>query len=72
MSLSGGGEDPAVSRFVQQGHRPVALLHKSADGRIFPSPGQTHPTASVTGMPSAVKPFRNEPCRAIGPSDNGE
>ncbi|MFN4194036.1 MAG: Arm DNA-binding domain-containing protein [Tabrizicola sp.] len=21
-----------------------ALLHKSADGRIFPSPGQTHPT----------------------------
>jgi hypothetical protein len=35
-----------------------ALLHKSAYGRIFPSPGQTHPTASVTGMPSAVKLFR--------------
>jgi predicted type IV restriction endonuclease len=35
-----------------------ALLHKSAEGRGSPSPGQTHPTASVTGMPSAVKPFR--------------
>jgi hypothetical protein len=31
-----------------------ALLHKSADGRASPIPGQTHPTASVTGMPSAV------------------
>lgn len=34
------------------------LLHKSADGRVSPCPGQSHPTASVTGMPSAVKPFR--------------
>ena len=35
-----------------------ALLHKSGDRRISPVPGQTHPTASVTGMPRAVKPFR--------------
>lgn len=30
------------------------LLHKRADGRGSPFPGQTYPTASVTGMPSAV------------------
>jgi len=30
------------------------LLHKSADGRGTPFPGQTYPTVSVTGMPSAV------------------
>ena len=36
----------------------LALLHKSGDGQGSPFPGQTHPTASVTGMPSAVKPFR--------------
>ena len=35
-----------------------ALLHKSADGRSSPFPGQTYPTGSVTGMPSAVYPFR--------------
>ena len=34
-----------------------ALLHKSDDKRTSPIPGRTHPTASVTGMPSAVKPF---------------
>ena len=39
------------------GLKRTALLHKSADGRGFPFPGQTHPTASVTGIPSAVKPF---------------
>jgi len=33
------------------------MLHKSSDGRGFPFPGQTHPTASVMGMASAVKPF---------------
>ena len=33
---------------------PRALLHKSADGRTAPSPGQTYPTTFVTGMPSAV------------------
>ena len=31
-----------------------ALLHKSAGSRDFPFPGQPHPSASVTGMPSAV------------------
>jgi hypothetical protein len=31
-----------------------ALLHKSADGRSAPYPGQTYPAAFVTGMPSAV------------------
>ena len=36
----------------------MTLLHRSADGRVSPCPGQSHPTASVTGMPSAVKPFR--------------
>ena len=35
-----------------------ALLHKSTDGQGSPFPGQPHPTASVTGIPSAVKPFR--------------
>ena len=34
-----------------------ALLHKSGDGQGSPFPGQTYPTASVTGMPSAVKPL---------------
>ena len=46
---------PFKNHLHQRGH---PYMHKSADGRIFPSPGQTHPTASVTGMPSAVKPFR--------------
>jgi hypothetical protein len=36
----------------------TALLHKLAEVRGSPCPGQNHPTASVTGMPSAVKPFR--------------
>ena len=31
-----------------------AFLHKSADGRTAPSPGQTYPATFVTGMPSAV------------------
>ena len=35
----------------------MALLHKSGDRRTSPFPGQTYPMASVTGMPSAVKPF---------------
>ena len=33
------------------------LLHKSLDGRGSPFPGQTHPTTSVIGVPSAVKLF---------------
>ena len=36
---------------------PTNLLHKSAHGRGFPFSGQTHPTVSVAGVPSAVKPF---------------
>ncbi len=32
----------------------VALLHKSGFERGFPFPGRTYPTATVTGMPSAV------------------
>lgn len=36
----------------------TTLLHKSGDGRGSPFPGRTYPTASVTGMPSAVYPFR--------------
>ena len=35
-----------------------ALLHKSPDCRSSPFPGWTYPAAVVTGMPSAVKPFR--------------
>jgi transposase len=38
--------------------RPAALLYKSAEGRGSPFPGQIYPTTSVTGAPSAVKPFR--------------
>ena len=38
--------------------RDMTLLHKSGDGRGSPFPGRTYPTASVTGMPSAVYPFR--------------
>jgi hypothetical protein len=58
------GSYPAVSlRDARQKRDEIrdqlaaTLLHKSADGRGFPLPGQTHPTASVTGIPSAVKPF---------------
>ena len=50
-------------RIYRIGNRVIWLLpgapwHKSADGRTSPFPGQSHPTASVTGMPSAVKPLR--------------
>ena len=34
-----------------------ALLRKTGNGRSAPFPGRTYPTASVTGMPSAVKPL---------------
>ena len=36
----------------------LALLHKLREDQGSPFPGQTYPMASVTGMPSAVKPFR--------------
>ena len=35
-----------------------ALLHKSPECQSSPFPGRTYPLASVTGVPSAVKPFR--------------
>lgn len=44
-------------RVISNNVRPT-LLHKSGDGRGSPFPGRTYPTASVTGMPSAVYPFR--------------
>ena len=36
---------------------------------MSPFPGQTYPTISVTGTPSAVKPFRNERAKATGPRE---
>ena len=50
--------DGLVPMFDGQLACDEALLHKSTDGQGSPFPRQTHPTASVTGMPSAVKPFR--------------
>ena len=50
--LRGGEADAATFAAA------MALLHKSGDRRTSPFPGQTQPTASVTGMPSAVNPFR--------------
>ena len=35
-------------------HLDAALLHKSGAERSSPFPGRTYPTATVTGMPSAV------------------
>lgn len=35
----------------QRGH---PYMHKYADGRTAPIPGQTYPSTFVTGMPSAV------------------
>ncbi len=57
------GKDPVWSApSVVEGpftfHPDQTLLHKSGDGRGSPFPGRTYPTASVTGMPSAVYPFR--------------
>ena len=39
-------------RTVEQGRG--TLLHKTADGRTSPFPGQTYPTTFVRGVPSAV------------------
>ena len=55
-------EVPRHEALTQQFHAmhfgfDAALLHKSGDRRTSPFPGQTYPMASVTGMPSAVKPF---------------
>lgn len=43
-----------IERDAMTGAVITTLLHKSADGRGSPFPGQTYPTVSVTGMPSAV------------------
>ncbi|MDR5650974.1 hypothetical protein [Ruixingdingia sedimenti] len=45
--------EAAVNEFIRE-----ALLHKSAEGRSSPFPGQTYPVTSVMGVPSAVKPFK--------------
>jgi hypothetical protein len=42
---------PFKNHLHQKGH---PYMRKSRDGRTSPIPGQTYPTASVTGMPSAV------------------
>ena len=76
LGANGTGKSSLMLRFAQKNRqnarRVAALLHKLGDRQGSPFPGQTYPTSSVTGMPSAVKPLSNEPCRAIGPSDNGE
>lgn len=46
--------NPFKNHLHQRGH---PYMHKSSDGKATPFPGHTYPTASVTGMPSAVKPF---------------
>jgi hypothetical protein len=46
---------PFKNHLHQRGH---PYMRKSADGRTSPYPGQTYPTTFVTGMPSAVNPFR--------------
>ncbi|MCW2302622.1 hypothetical protein M2324_001006 [Rhodovulum sulfidophilum] len=55
----GEGENtqPRIGAFLDDNAGvPViaALLHKRGDGGGSPFRGQTYPTASVTGMPSAV------------------
>ncbi len=49
-----------------------ALLRKSAFGLTVPFPVARQAIASIAALPRAEKQFMNEPCRAIGPSDNGE
>jgi hypothetical protein len=50
------GRKPTNHRLVLDGifWSDGALLHKSADGRTAPIPGQTYPATFVTGMPSTV------------------
>ena len=64
MLEDGAALDPAERKFAADALRGVArvsrrkaLLHKSREDQGSPIPGQTYPMASVTGMPSAVKPF---------------
>ena len=46
---------PFKNHLHQRGH---PYMSQSGDGRISPFPVGTDPTASGTGMPKAVKPFR--------------
>jgi hypothetical protein len=48
---------PFKNHLHQRGH---PYMHKSAEGRSSPFLRQTYPATSVTGVPSAVKPFRTE------------
>jgi hypothetical protein len=48
----------ALVHGVRRNGLAMALLHKSGDGWASPFRGQTYPATSVTGVPSAVKPFR--------------
>ena len=60
LAFDGVYQQPAKLRgTVRDGREKLlrlgkALLHESGDGRGSPFPGRTYPTASVTGMPSAV------------------
>jgi plasmid stabilization system protein ParE len=56
--LDYAGQEVAARKLVEiEAAIATALLHKSGERRTSPFPGRTHPTASVAGMPSAVKPF---------------
>ena len=50
----------------------AALLRKSAFVPTIRFPVSVQALASILALPRAEKRFMNEPCRAIGPSDNGE
>ncbi|MBL3610589.1 hypothetical protein JMM60_17650 [Rhodovulum sulfidophilum] len=53
-------------------HIQAALLRKSAFVLTVAFPVAVQATASISALARAEKRFMNEPCRAIGPSDNGE
>ena len=48
--VGGSGLSVLEVKFYRKG----TLLHKLVEGQTSPFPGQTHPTGSVMGMPSAV------------------
>jgi len=50
----------------------AALLRQSGLVLTVAFPVAVQATASISALPRAEKRFMNEPCRAIGPSDNGE
>jgi len=49
-----------------------ALLRQSGLVLTVAFPVAVQATASISALARAEKRFMNEPCRAIGPSDNGE